>query len=110
MKIERIIAREIFDSRGWPTIECELILEDGTFVTASVPSGISKSKFEAIEIRDEDKRMFGMGVSKAIENIDTIIAPAFVGREPDLVTMDVHMLELDGTEDKSKLGANAILA
>jgi enolase len=110
MKIERVIAREIFDSRGWPTIECELILEDGTFVTASVPSGISRSKYEALELRDGDKRMSGMGVSQAIENIESIIAPALINREPDLVTMDVHMLEIDGTDDKSKLGANAILA
>lgn len=110
MKIEKVIGREIYDSRGWPTVECEIILEDGTYVSASVPSGISRSKYEAEELRDADKRVHGMGVNKAIENIENFIAPAIVGREPDLVTMDVHMLELDGTEEKSKLGANAILA
>lgn len=110
MKIEKIIGREIYDSRGWPTIECELILEDGTFVTASVPSGISRSKFEACELRDHDKRVLGMGVSKAIEHLENTIATAFMGREPDVVTMDVYMLELDGTDDKSNLGSNAIMA
>jgi enolase len=110
MKIERVIAREIYDSRGWPTIECEVELEDGMFVTASVPSGISKGKYEALELRDGDKRISGMGVNKAIENIETIIGPYLIGKEPDVVTMDVAMLDIDGTDDKSKLGANAMLA
>lgn len=110
MKIEKIIAREIFDSRGMPTVECDMILEEGLTVTSSVPSGASKSSEEAIELRDGGKRLMGMGVSHAVDKIERVIAPHLIGREPDLVTMDVLMLELDGTENKAKLGANSILA
>lgn len=110
MKIERIIAREIFDSRGYPTIECDMELEDGIFVTASVPSGRSRGSGEAVELRDGGDRLMGQGVLRAIDNIEQIIAPALINKEPDLVTMDIMMLEMDGTDDKSKLGANAMLA
>jgi enolase len=110
MKIEKIIGREIFDSRGYPTIECEVVLEDGVFVTSSVPTGLSRGKHEAFELRDHDSRLLGRGVSKAIENLENIIGPELLGKIPDVVSMDVQMLELDGTENKSKLGANAILA
>lgn len=110
MKIERIIAREIFDSRGYPTIECVITLEDGYTVTSSVPSGKSCSAFEAVELRDGGQRLMGKGVLKAIENIEQIIAPAFRGKEPDIITMDIMMIEMDGTPDKSNFGANAMLA
>lgn len=110
MKIERIIAREIYDSRGYPTIECDMELEDGIFVTASVPSGRSRGVHEAIELRDGGDRLMGQGVLKAIDNIEQIIAPALINKEPDLITMDIMMLEMDGTDNKSVLGANAMLA
>lgn len=112
MKISRIIGREIFDSRGLPTVQCELTLLNGFAVTASVPSGKSKSIFEAYELRDSDNvnRLAGMGVKKAIENIENIIAPCLIGKEPSLIEMDQEMIQLDGTANKSSLGANAILA
>lgn len=110
MNIERIVAREIFDSRGMPTIECDMTLEEGIFVTASVPSGASKSDEEAVELRDGGKRLLGMGVTHAVDVIERVIAPHLIGKEPDLVTTDVLMLELDGTSNKAKLGANSILA
>jgi len=110
MKIEKIVAREIYDSRGIPTVECDILLEEGIFVTASVPSGASKSDEEAMELRDGGKRLMGMGVLHAVDKIERVIAPHLIGREPDLVTMDVLMLELDGTKNKAKLGANAMLA
>ncbi len=110
MKIAKIIAREIFDSRGFPTVECDLILDNGLYVCASVPSGISRSAFEACELRDGGKRLMGQGVMRAIESIDNKIAPLLIGHEPDLIGMDLKMIELDGTENKSHLGANAMLA
>lgn len=109
MKIAKIQAREIFDSRGLPTIECELYLDNGSHVTASVPSGLSVGSNEAYELRD-DERLMGFGVSKAIENIENIIAPVLINKEPVVVALDAIMLELDGTANKEKLGANAILA
>ncbi|HZW60710.1 MAG TPA: phosphopyruvate hydratase [Candidatus Babeliales bacterium] len=110
MKISRLVAREIYDSLGWPTIGCDLYLDNGMYVTASVPSGTSKSKFEAIELRDGGTRLGGQGVLKAIENIEHVIAPAVLGQEPDVIAMDLRLLELDGTDNKSILGANATLA
>jgi enolase len=110
MKIAKITGREIYDARGWPTVECEVTLEDGTSVTASVPSGISVGKHEATELRDGSIRMEGKGVSLAIENIESKIASHFIGKEPNLVSMDLEMIELDGTSNKSRLGANAMLA
>ena len=105
-KIKEIIAREIKDSRGNPTVEVELETEKGSFV-ASVASGASTGENEALELRDAD----GKGVSKAIENVNKIIAPKLKGKDVlNQKEIDELMIELDGTENKSKLGANAILA
>ena len=111
MKIDEIIAREILDSRGNPTIEVDVILENGVMGRAAVPSGASTGENEALELRDGDKRRFGgKGTLKAVENVNTIIAPALVGRsvyrQRDI---DNIMLNIDGTTNKSNLGANAIL-
>lgn len=110
MKITKIIGREIYDSRGWPTVQCELLLDDSTWVTASVPSGLSRGRHEACELLDGGKRLWGRGVLRAIENIEYVIAPALVGKEPHAQELDMMVLELDGTQDKSHLGANAMLA
>lgn len=110
MKIAKITAREIFDSRGTPTIACTLILEDGHKVYASVPSGISVSAHEAVSLRDGGSRLRGLGTLRAVENIEHIIAPQLIGFEPNLIQMDMKMIELDDTENKSHLGANAMLA
>lgn len=111
-KIAEIKARQILDSRGNPTIECDCILEDGSLGRAAVPSGASTGKFEAHELRDNDPQDFnGLSVHKAIANIETIIAPKLRGMEAsDQAHLDQAMIELDGTPDKSKLGANALLA
>lgn len=111
-EIEKIVGREIIDSRGNPTVEAEVYLSNGIFARASVPSGASTGKYEAVELRDDDKNRFhGKGVSKAVENINTIINPALKGMDAsDIYKIDNKMKELDGTRDKSKLGANAILA
>ena len=111
MKIEKVHAREIMDSRGNPTVEVEVTLENGVMGRASVPSGASTGENEALELRDGDKNRFlGKGVLKAVENVNNVIAPALKG---DCVlnqrAIDYKMLELDGTPTKSKLGANAIL-
>jgi enolase len=110
MKIAKIVAREIFDSRGVPTVECDLFLDNGIFVCSSVPSGLSRSGYEAYELRDGGIRLMGQGMHRAVENIENRISPLLVGKEPDLITMDLAMLELDGTDNKSQLGANATLA
>ena len=111
MKITAITARQILDSRGWPTIECSLMLDSGQLVRASVPSGASTGAHEAIELRDGDASKYaGKSVLNAIKNIETIIAPALVDAAPDIKVCDKIMLSLDGTQDKSNLGANAILA
>lgn len=109
--IFEVYAREILDSRGNPTIEVEVHLEDGTFERAGIPSGASTGAFEAVELRDGDKaRYLGKGVLKAVENVNTIIAPALIGISAfDQTGIDNLMLELDGTPNKAKLGANAIL-
>jgi len=109
--IEDIYAREILDSRGNPTIEVEVILEDGSMGRAAVPSGASTGAYEAVELRDGDsKRYNGKGVLKAVENVNTVIAPEITGYDAtDQIGIDRAMLELDGTPNKSKLGANAIL-
>jgi enolase len=110
MKIKNIKAREILDSRGWPTVECKMILDNGQSVKASVPSGASVGKLEAVELRDGDKKRYsGKGVLNAIKNIETIIAPVLIGREIDTKEIDKILIELDGTENKSGLGANAVL-
>jgi enolase len=110
--IEQIIAREILDSRGNPTVECEVILEDGCSGSAAVPSGASTGEHEAVELRDNDKsRYLGKGVLKAVANVEEIIAPELLGLDGlDQVLVDQTMLEIDGTPNKSKLGANAVLA
>lgn len=111
MIIKKIIAHEILDSRGNPTIECHLTLDDDFVVTASVPSGASVGSQEALELRDHDvKRYGGMGVLKAIHNIHNIIAPQVINQEPDFQRIDTLMLALDGTPNKVVLGANALLA
>ena len=111
MKIEKIHAREILDSRGNPTVEVEITLENGVMGRASVPSGASTGENEALELRDGDKNRFGgKGVLKAVENVNNIIAPALKGCcVLQQRSIDYKMLELDGTPTKSKLGANAIL-
>ncbi len=108
-KIQSIHAREILDSRGNPTVEVELVLEDGSFGRASVPSGASTGAYEAIELRDGGVRYGGKGVEKAVKNVNDIIAPALIGLEFTQKSIDEKMIELDGTENKEKLGANAIL-
>ncbi len=112
MKIKNIIAREILDSRGMPTVSADVILENGVIGSASVPSGASTGVNEALELRDKDPlRYFGKGVQKAVYNVNNIIAPQLVGKSVyDQSAIDRIMIDLDGTENKSRLGANAILA
>lgn len=109
--IEDVIAREVLDSRGNPTVEVEMMLNDGTVGRAIVPSGASTGVHEAVELRDGDKaRYLGKGTLKAVENVNTIIAEEIIGMNPmDQVGLDMFLIELDGTENKGKLGANAIL-
>ena len=110
-KITKIHSREILDSRGNPTVEVEIELESGTKVMAAVPSGASTGTYEALELRDDDKSRYeGLGVSKAVENVNTKISEAVLGMEAtEQKTIDEKMIKLDGTENKSNLGANAIL-
>ena len=109
--ITEVYAREILDSRGNPTVEVEVILEDGAVGRAAVPSGASTGENEALELRDGDKgRYLGKGVEKAVKNVNEVIAPAIIGMNvSDQVGIDKAMIELDGTPTKSNLGANAIL-
>lgn len=111
-KIKKVVAREILDSRGFPTVECDVYLSDGSFGRAAVPSGASTGSNEALELRDGDpKRYMGKGVLKAVENVNTLIAKAIVNLKiSDLPKIDKTMIELDGTSNKSRLGANAILS
>ena len=111
MIITDVIAREIMDSRGNPTVEVDVYLEDGTMGRAAVPSGASTGMHEAVELRDGDKARYqGKGVLKAVENVNNRIAPEVVGMNVfDQVGIDKVMIELDGTPNKAKLGANAIL-
>ena len=109
-KIQNIIGREILDSRGNPTVEVDVILENGLKATAAVPSGASTGQREALELRDGGSRYNGKGVLKAVNNVNTIIKPALIGVEiQNQKTIDEIMLKLDGTKNKSRLGANAIL-
>lgn len=110
--IQHLVAQEILDSRGWPTVEAAMVLDDNTVVDTAVPSGTSMGKHEAVEMRDADPgRMYGKGVLKAVENINTVIAPALIGKDPtQQAAIDQILVQLDGTMNKSKLGANAILA
>ena len=111
-KICNVIGREVLDSRGNPTVEAEVHLEDGTIGRGIAPSGASTGEFEAVELRDgNDKRYMGKGVKKAVNNINTIINTILNGIDSlDLYKADKIMIEADGTKDKSKLGANAMLA
>ncbi len=111
LNIEFIQARQILDSRGNPTVEVDVILEDGTLGRAAVPSGASTGEHEAVELRDNDKKQWvGKGVAKAVENVNSKIAPELIGLDPrDQEAIDHLMIELDGTPNKAKLGANAIL-
>jgi enolase len=110
--IEAVIAREILDSRGNPTVEAEVITEEGFIGRAAVPSGASTGEHEALELRDGDKgRYLGKGVSKAVDNIENKITPCLVGKSVlEQIELDETLIELDGTENKSTLGANAMLA
>ena len=112
LKIEKVVGREIMDSRGNPTVEAEVYLIDGTVARGTAPSGASTGEFEALELRDGDKsRYLGKGVQKAVENINTVINDTITGMDAsDIYAVDKAMIEADGTKDKSKLGANAILA
>ena len=112
LSIEKVIGREIIDSRGNPTVEAEVYLADGTIGRGAAPSGASTGEFEALELRDGDKERFGgKGVSKAVNNINTVINEALKGVDAsDIYAVDAAMLKADGTKDKSNLGANAILA
>ncbi|MDF2936074.1 MAG: eno, partial [Paenibacillaceae bacterium] len=110
--ISDVYAREVLDSRGNPTVEVEVYLESGAVGRAIVPSGASTGAHEAVELRDNDKsRYLGKGVLKAVENVNDLIAPEIIGLDAlDQVGIDTKMIELDGTHNKGKLGANAILA
>ena len=109
-KIKNVIAREILDSRGNPTVEVDILLENGIKATASVPSGASTGEREALELRDHDERYNGLGVLKAVNNVNNIIKPEIIGKEvSEWKNIDKLMIDLDGTENKSNLGANAIL-
>ncbi|MCK5082643.1 MAG: phosphopyruvate hydratase, partial [Candidatus Omnitrophica bacterium] len=109
-KITQIKGRQIIDSRGNPTVEVDVHLESGIMGRAAVPSGASTGEHEVIELRDGDKsRYMGKGVSKAVENVNTTIAEKVIGQEPDFRAVDKILNALDGTENKGKLGANAIL-
>ena len=112
LTIEKVIGREIIDSRGNPTVEAEVVLADGTVGRGMAPSGASTGEFEALELRDQDKSRFGgKGVLKAVNNINTVINDVLCGVDAfDTYKVDAAMIKADGTEDKSKLGANAILA
>ena len=109
-KIKKVVAREILDSRGFPTVETDVYLTDGSFGRAAVPSGASTGTHEALELRDGGKRYMGKGVVKAVENVNNLIAPEIAGLKTDQIKIDGLMIELDGTHTKSKLGANAILS
>ena len=109
--IKHVHARQIMDSRGNPTIECDVVLSDETLGRASVPSGASTGSFEALELRDGGNAYMGKGVSKAVNNVNEIIAPELIGMNADNQTeIDEKMLKIDGTQNKDKLGANAILS
>ena len=111
LEIEKVVGREILDSRGNPTVEAEITLADGTVARGTAPSGASTGEFEALELRDGGERYLGKGVQKAVENINTVIADTITGMDAsDIYAIDGAMIKADGTKDKSKLGANAILA
>jgi enolase len=109
--IQTLFAREILDGRGQPTVECAIWLDNGVYAVSSAPSGTSVGKYEALDLRDKDQRMEGLGVQKAVNNVNTIIAPAIQGKDPtQQEEIDKLMVELDGTEKHTKLGGNAMIA
>src|SRR3989338_1899894 len=109
-KIKKVLAREILDSRGNPTLEADVILENGCLGRAAVPSGASTGDNEALELRDGDKKRYlGKGVLKAVNNVNSVIASKIKGLSPDFKKIDEILIKLDATENKSSLGANAIL-
>ena len=108
-KIAKIVGREILDSRGNPTVEVDVHLKDGSMGRAAVPSGASTGSHEAVELRDGEKRYGGKGVLKAVKAVNTVLAKNLVGKEFDQRSLDQKMIQIDGTENKGKLGANAIL-
>src|SRR5690348_2818979 len=110
--ISDVYAREVLDSRGNPTVEVEVYLESGAMARAIVPSGASTGAYEAVELRDGDKKRYmGKGVLNAVTNVNEIIAPEIIGLDSlDQIGIDRIMIDLDGTPNKAKLGANAILA
>jgi enolase len=112
LEIEKVIGRQIIDSRGNPTVEAEVTLTDGTVGRGAAPSGASTGEFEALELRDGDKSRFGgKGVCNAVNNVNGPIADAIVGMDAsNIYAIDAAMFKADGTKDKSRLGANAILA
>ena len=110
MKIERVIARELYDSQGWPTLQCEIYLDSSQSVSALIPSGSSVGLYEATELRDRESRLEGKGLHKSIYHIENTIAPLLVGHEPRALELDALLIEFDGTADKSNLGANTLLA
>ena len=109
-KISKVFARQIFDSRGNPTVEVDVTSEDGSFGRAAVPSGASTGEHEAVELRDGGQKFMGKGVLKAVKNVNDIISKALIGKSVfDQELIDNLMINLDGTHNKAKLGANAIL-
>ncbi len=111
LEIEKVVGREILDSRGNPTVEAEITLADGTVARGTAPSGASTGEFEALELRDGGERYLGKGVTKAVNNINTVIAETITGMDAsDIYAVDAAMIKADSTKDKSNLGANAILA
>ncbi len=112
LQIEKVVGREILDSRGNPTVEAEVYLADGTVARGTAPSGASTGEFEALELRDGDKaRYLGKGVTKAVDNINGKINEILTGMDAsDIYAVDRAMIAADGTKDKSNLGANAIIA
>ena len=111
LEIEKVIGREILDSRGNPTVEAEVYLVDGTIGRGTAPSGASTGEFEALELSDGGNRYLGKGGEKAVNNINTTINDVLVGLDAsDIYAIDAAMIKADGTKDKSNLGANAILA
>ncbi|HKY09749.1 MAG TPA: phosphopyruvate hydratase, partial [Candidatus Binatia bacterium] len=110
MKIQRVHAREVLDSRGQPTAEVEVTLKNGTTGRATVPSGASTGAHEAVELRDGGKRFLGKGVKRAVDHVNRVIGPRLRGKDArDQLMIDQTMLKLDGSANKAKLGANAIL-
>ena len=109
-EIEQVHAREVLDSRGNPTVEVEVLLSGGGYGKALVPSGASTGTHEALELRDGDERYGGKGVRKAVENVSAVLGPQIIGIDPrDQNSLDRFLIEVDGTDNKGKMGANAIL-